>query len=189
MNRLTAYTAAFIAMAGCSSADHLSPDGKIVFEEELRLDGNAEDFSVVGQVAVGPSGEIIVVMPMDAEFRIYDSTGKLQERAGRKGDAPGEFRYIGSVGYKGDTLWAMDAEAPRRFSLFTGGGQLIRVDPPLPGKLAQVPSYVPSAGYRFMIPMGLHPDGSMLATGRRRSPARATGALKSFISRPWVMSN
>ena len=96
--------------------------------EDLRLDANAEDFSAIGRLFVGPKGEIVVPEPQDSRVRIYDSAGTLVTTIGRRGEGPGEFQYVGSVFWAADTLVVWDMELNRGTYLRTDG-TLIRTEP------------------------------------------------------------
>lgn len=98
-----------------------SADAEWELVEDLRLDGNAEDFSVVSRVYVGPRREIVVPEPQDSRVRIYDSTGTLVSMIGRSGDGPGEFRHVGPVFWTADTLVVWDAELNRGTYLLADG--------------------------------------------------------------------
>ena len=76
--------------------------------EDLRLDANAEDFSVVSWVYVGPQGEIVVPERQDYRVRVYDSTGTLMLTIGRRGEGPGEFQAPAPVFWAADTLVVFD---------------------------------------------------------------------------------
>ena len=95
--------------------------------EDLRLDANAEDFSVVWRVHVGPEGEIVVVEPQDHRVRIYDATGTPLVTIGRRGEGPGEFQYVGVVFWAADTLVVWDVELARGTYLLTDG-TLVRTE-------------------------------------------------------------
>ena len=95
--------------------------------EDLRLDANAEDFSVVPWVFVGPRREIVVPEPQDTRVRIYDSTGTLVTMVGRNGEGPGEFRHLGSVYWTADTMVVLDGELARQ-TYFLGDGTVARTE-------------------------------------------------------------
>ena len=95
--------------------------------EELRLDANAEDFSVVPRVHVGPEGEIVVPEPQDSRVRIYDSTGTLVTMIGRNGEGPGEFRHLGFVYWNADTMVVLDVLLARQ-TYFLGDGTVARTE-------------------------------------------------------------
>ena len=103
--------------------------GDAVWElaEDLRLDGNAEDFSAVGWVYVGPEGHIVVPEPQDSRVRIYDSTGSLVTMVGRSGEGPREFQHLSSVFWAADTMVVWDAQLNRGTHLLTDG-TLIRTE-------------------------------------------------------------
>ena len=95
--------------------------------EDLRLDANAEDFSVVPWVFVGPRREIVVPEPQDTRVRIYDSTGTLVTMVGRNGEGPGEFRHLGSVYWTADTMVVLDGVLARTTYLL-GDGTVARTE-------------------------------------------------------------
>ncbi len=95
--------------------------------EDLRLDGNAEDFSVVAWVYLGPHGEIVVPEPQDRRLRLYDSTGTLLTMIGKRGEGPGEFQHLGSVYWAADTLGVLDGELART-TYFLVDGTLVRTE-------------------------------------------------------------
>ncbi len=95
--------------------------------EDLRLDANAEDFSAIGWVFVGPKGEIVVPEPQDTRLRVYDSSGTLVSMIGRKGEGPGEFQAVVPVFWSADTLVVWDVELNRGTYLLTDG-TLVRTE-------------------------------------------------------------
>ena len=46
--------------------------------------------------------------PPRAQFFVYAPDGKFLRTLGRRGKGPGEYRYLTSVGWTGDTLWMYD---------------------------------------------------------------------------------
>jgi len=67
-----------------------------------------------GTLAVGDREQIFVLGP----------DGRVRTALGRVGDGPGEFRRIGSIGGRGDTIVGLDREN-RHFSLFHADGRLL----------------------------------------------------------------
>ena len=78
---------------------------RLTLTETLRLDSDAEDFSVVSTAFMGPRGVITVVLMMDHQVRLYDAAGKRIASVGRKGAGPGEFERPLRYGWTADTLW------------------------------------------------------------------------------------
>lgn len=62
-------------------------------------------FQVTG-VALLPDGRIVVANRGDASVRLYDASGRVEWRAGREGDGPGEFRDLRGVVLREGELWA-----------------------------------------------------------------------------------
>lgn len=93
------------------------------------------EWTAVGQIVVH-SGLLYVTQPQDHVILVLDAKGTLLRRIGRKGAGPGEFRSIGALGMKGDTLWAHDYIL-RRVTFFALTGVVRRTTvlevPPIEG--------------------------------------------------------
>ena len=135
--------------------------------EELRLDAQAEDFSAVSFIYVGPDGRMAIPLRQDRQIRIYDAAGERIGAVGREGEGPGEFSFVGRVGFIGDTLWANDRQLGR-VTFFAPDGAVLRtwspeevlLDPPdgawgAPGHAAAVPQ--PRCGARRRLYAGHRP--------------------------------
>lgn len=108
----------------CTGAQEDPPQtgvGEWEFVEDLRLDANAEDFSAIGRLYVGPQREIVVPEPQDARLRIYDSNGTLVTMIGRSGEGPGEFQAPAPVFWAADTLVVFDMLLGRATYLLPDG--------------------------------------------------------------------
>lgn len=153
---------AAICLACTEAADDPAQSGDSEWElvEELRLDPNAEDFSVVSRVRVGPEGQILVVEPQDSRVRIYDSTGTPVVTIGRRGEGPGEFQHVGPVFWAADTLVVWDMELARGTYLLMDG-TLIRTE------AARFFGAQPDASeadttYALFIPIAMDAEGAKL---------------------------
>lgn len=106
-------------------AQSAPPRARIV--EDLRLDADREDYTVITRFFVGPRKQIVVPIRDDRRFAFYDSLGRRYGSVGGKGSGPGEFLSVddANVGWKGDTLWAHDTQQ-RRTSYFAPDMKLIR---------------------------------------------------------------
>lgn len=135
--------------------------------EELRLDPNVEDFSVVNRLSVGTQRQIVVAQPQDRQLRLYDSSGTRIAVVGREGggSGPGEFRSLGTMGWIADTLWVFDI-SQRRVTYIASTGDVLRTavlpaaaarGAPVQGEARKVGSFGPSA---------ISADGGMLGEGR-----------------------
>jgi hypothetical protein len=78
-----------------------------------------------GSIAPGPGGRLAWTDGRPGQFLLRDANGKVRV-VGRDGAGPGEFRYIGSMNWVGDTLWVSDFRLPR-VQFFNDTGKLIRV--------------------------------------------------------------
>ncbi|MDE2796936.1 MAG: hypothetical protein OXL34_19130 [Gemmatimonadota bacterium] len=124
---LTGSATLCLACTGAEDAPPQSGVGEWELVEDLRLDANVEDFSVVGWVFVGPEGHIVAPEPQDSRVRIYDSTGTLVTMVGRSGEGPGEFQHVSSVFWAADTMVVWDAQLNRGTYLLTDG-TLVRTE-------------------------------------------------------------
>lgn len=93
----------------------------------LRMGGSFDraagsDFSrIVGAARLG-DGRVIVADEASREVRVFDSSGRFEQSLTRKGDGPGELRYLsGIAGASGDTVWAWDRWSRRLVWLRTDG--------------------------------------------------------------------
>lgn len=116
-----------LACTGAQDDPRQSEAGEWELVEDLRLDANAEDFSVVAWVGVGPRREIVVPEPQDRRLRLYDSTGTLLAMIGKRGEGPGEFQHLGSVYWTADTLGVLDGELARS-TYFLVDGTVVRTE-------------------------------------------------------------
>ena len=160
---------ATICCACTGSADDSSQtgdsgDAEWQFVEDLRLDANVEDFSLVRRVYVGPEGEIVVLEPQDYRVRIYDSAGTLVVTIGGRGEGPGEFQYVDHVFWAADTLVVWDAALARGTYLLTDG-TLVRTESarsigPDSGAAG------PDSTYMSFIPLAVDGEGAKLGEAR-----------------------
>jgi hypothetical protein len=146
------------------------PRARIV--EELRLDADIEDFSLVSRVLVGPSGELLIPLPQDGQVRFYDAQGRRTAEVGRKGSGPGEFQLLGSIGWLADTTWVHDPRNNERITLLSSeGAVLLTRSVPEPLVLnSQVGT--PELSARSFSPSALLPDGRMVGIVLRHPQGR-----------------
>lgn len=94
----------------------------------VSMGDSAYEFSRIGGVRQLPNGMIVVLNGQGEaafELRFYDSTGKHIATRGRRGQGPGEYRWInffGSAG--GDTVIAVDFPNSRLNWVSASGGYL-----------------------------------------------------------------
>ena len=143
-----------ICLACKGAEDDPPPSGDAEWElvEDLRLDANAEDFSVVSWVYVGPRGEIVVPERQDYRVRVYDSTGTLTATIGRRGEGPGEFQAPAPVFWAADTLVVFDMILGRATYLLPDGtparteaGRFFRLGLGAPGADSTFMAFTPEA--------------------------------------------
>lgn len=128
-------------------------------------DGNPDYqlFRVVGAV-LRPDGSVVVANAGTHELRFYDSSGTHTRTVGGEGDGPGEFRALGWVRPRADSLVALD-DRLLRMSVFTPDGRFVRSVPgtaPWFGMLANGSGL--SLGYDFPTerPLGLSREQAFL---------------------------
>jgi hypothetical protein len=152
------------ASAGPTPVDpYALPRARLV--EELRLDAEAEDFSVVSRILVGPSGQIALPLLQDRQIWIYEAEGRRVAVTGRRGSGPGEFQNLGPAGWLGDTIWVHDRTNDNRITYIGPDGTLLRTSP-LPNPLRVTPpgGDAPRDLLVFM-PATIFSDGAMLGGG------------------------
>jgi hypothetical protein len=99
------------ALANKSAVENTSP--KVTLEEVLSVGCLDDDvlFQWVG-VAVDSSGQIYVTDAMDYSLKKFDADGKLLQKAGRKGQGPGEFLAPRLLARSYDHLFVTDQSIP-----------------------------------------------------------------------------
>lgn len=122
--------------------------------EEVRI-GSAEDpsrtLSPVSSLAVDDDGHIYVAQPNRAMIQVFDQSGEPLGAIGRRGIEDGQFERVYTIGFLGDTLYAIDL-GHRRIEYFSRDGtplRTVRVSPP-----PVSPPFFPS------MPFAVFPDGS-----------------------------
>lgn len=156
-----------LACTGAPDDPRQSEAGEWELVEDLRLDANAEDFSVIRWVFVGPRHEIVVHEPQDVRLRLYDSTGSLVATIGRRGEGPGEFLHLGPVLWAADTLVVVDMRLSRA-TYWMPDGTLVRTEP-VPFR---EPKWDAEGGSSFLHtfgPSAIDDRGAMLGVAYRTS--------------------
>lgn len=78
---------------------------------DLRIGGvEDEDYAFInpGRLAVAEDGRIFLSEGSQGEVLVFGADGAFLRRFGGRGTAPGQFQTIRSLGWKADTLWAID---------------------------------------------------------------------------------
>jgi len=118
------------------------------------VEGPAEyRFSGISGVVGLPKGEIAVADNGSGQVRFYDANGRFVKAIGRRGEGPGEFRFMSYLHrYPGDSLIVWDFPQ-RRFTILSDDGALGRVvpGPDLPG-------------FYFMVNVEPFADGALLGS-------------------------
>ena len=175
MRRLLLIAPMLLAAASSANGQKLAK-----LTEDLRLDATKEDFPRVSYVAVGPQQQIIVLVPNENQFRVYDKTGKKLGTFGRTGSGPGEFRSPLSPAWVGDTIWVYDLNL-RRISWFGPDLKLIRTEVVPEPKMSGA---VTPEGNRFgvhFLPFALKSDGSMIGDGSVSHSAKPAEPWEHYI--------
>jgi hypothetical protein len=168
----------FADLVAQGGAQLSAPRARLV--EELRLDGNTEDFSPLGRIFVGARGQIAVPLRQDYHVRLHDSTGRRVATVGRRGAGPGEFQTMTIGGWSADTLWIFDIEQ-RRSVYVSPGGHVLRTVP-LPPSAA--PMHETEAGQlNWFVPLATLTDGTLIGDGRYTQSPRAAGEYPTLLRR------
>lgn len=127
-NQLVAVLAATTLVALATSRPaHLHAQVEYTLLPEVRmgaLDGPAA-LTYVWSVKVDLRGWVYISQPQDRQVVVFDSVGMVRRRIGREGGGPGEFRGVGAVSLRNDTVWIPDP-IQRRISAFTRDGTHLR---------------------------------------------------------------
>jgi hypothetical protein len=123
---------ALACMPGCRNATAGGADVDAAphwtLEEELRI-GSVDDpdagFSRVGGLAVDSTGRLFVLDAQERQIRVFDASGQLIRRIGRRGAGPGELEAPFDFGLVGDTLWVSEMGGNQRLTLFSTDGALL----------------------------------------------------------------
>jgi hypothetical protein len=148
--------------------------------EDLRLDATAEDFPRVSTVAVGPQEQIVVLVPTENQFRVYDRSGRKLGTFGRRGAGPGDFRTPAMIGWVADTIYVHDPSL-RRISWFGPDLKLLRTEPVPPSKVTGERTPEGNLSGSYFSPYALLSDGSMLGTGSVSRSAQSGNPWQRFI--------
>ncbi|MES2521291.1 MAG: hypothetical protein V4617_01240 [Gemmatimonadota bacterium] len=89
-----------------------------------------EPWLEIGAVQFDRTGGIVAAFPRENAIRFFTRDGKHLRSIGRQGSGPGEFERLGSIGWLGDTLWAVDRNGGR-IHLFGPSGKYLRTKPAL----------------------------------------------------------
>lgn len=103
------------AIVGAVHLDSGATVAALTAIEELRIDGNTEEFAdFSGYIRVAPNGNIVVPQGQDYQYRFYSPEGRRLATFGGRGSGPGEFRTFETrLGWTGDTLWIWDKSLDR----------------------------------------------------------------------------
>lgn len=107
----------------------------------------------VFSVTMAPGGEILAAQPSVSVISVFDPAGRHLRNLGRSGGGPGEFRSLGALGWRGDTLWVMDPQGGR-LHLYDRDLEFVRTVSP---RFTDVPE-----GALGVVPGPLLADGSIL---------------------------
>lgn len=158
---LTGAVVLWLTLSACdrpiaAGATHLDAFPHLVAQAGMRIgdvDDPAVGFSRVAAVDVDRDGHVYVVEASVPEIRVYDPSGALLNRIGRRGAGPGEFESAPfRFGVAGDTVWAV-TYGPDRITLFDRDGTLLSAR-----RTESVVVPLPHA-YGYVVPWMMRPDG------------------------------
>lgn len=149
--------------------------------EELRI-GSADgpqSLTTVNGVLPARDGRLVYVMQRDDHtILVFDAgSGKFVRRIGRSGAGPGEFQGLSGIGWKQDTLYAVDPVL-ERLSLFTQEGEHLRTE--------RIVSPLLPAAHGPAHPTALNANGTVIGTPWINMMAAANN---SVTSNPVVLMN
>ncbi len=92
--------------------------------DDMLLPGSATSWSATNFAVIDRGGNLFVAQPAVREIRVFDAQGDSLGVMGGRGEGPGEFGTISSIGLLGDTVVATDA-ALGRVSYFGTDGTFL----------------------------------------------------------------
>jgi len=126
--------------------------------EELRV-GSFDDpetaLSDIEAIAVDPEGTAYVAQQLDGEIAVFGGSGNRIGTIGRKGEGPGEFGRISTLGLSHDSLWVCDP-GNGRVTLFGPGGEIVREV-----RFVHEPTVVDGVLWMTAVPSVVFSDGSI----------------------------
>ena len=96
-------------------------------ERDLRVGSVGDSATVLTwfrAMEVGPGGLMYTVHPQEQVVRVFDADGAVVRLVGGRGEGPGEFQNVGTLGWVADTLWVLDFSG-YRFSQFDADGDYL----------------------------------------------------------------
>jgi 6-bladed beta-propeller len=107
-----------VGAGGCREPELALPEWSLQNELKVGNEGSPEyALTDVGAIAVTADGSMYVLQRQDATIRVFDREGHFIRYVGRRGEGPGEFDALRTMGIRGDTLWAADRTTLTRFTL------------------------------------------------------------------------
>lgn len=156
-------------------ATPLAAQQPLTLVEELRigaLDGPASLSAVSSVVASTDGRYLYVAQGREHVIRIFDaSTGRLVRTIGGEGGGPGEFRRVGRLTFRNDTLYAADP-AQQRIAVFTREGAHVATRRIVSGPLEETG--------RPAVVLAPTPAGTYWAESLLDAGMVASGALTDF---------
>jgi hypothetical protein len=119
---LTAF--ACVATINIAEVSAQAPQWRL--RENLRIGSvNQANYSLgqVRSIAVDRQGNIFVTQPQSYEVCVFSPAGRYVRTMGKEGSGPGELRYVGQIGFRGDTLWVSDL-VQSRITMFSPTGSV-----------------------------------------------------------------
>jgi hypothetical protein len=136
-----------------------------------------------------PDGRILVAQ-RDIGLAEFGPDGTYRRTLGRKGPGPGEFTFMSRLGWKGDTLWAVDID---RLNVFNADLRFVQTITPRledpPAAMRVFPGPLMADGSMLFISVTVEEDAVPIIltdrTGKRlRVLARGTDAPRRWLIRP-----
>lgn len=75
---------------------------------DFRISAVRADLGVPGNMVVARNGDILISQPNASRIAVFSQSGARKPSIGRNGERHGEFRNVSTIGFVGDSLWALD---------------------------------------------------------------------------------
>src|SRR5688572_26828681 len=98
-------------VSGASAAGMAGAQARWRLAEDSRIGGDASEMTIftdIRSILVVPSGHIWVLDARPQHLRVFDSSGKFDTLAARRGQGPGEIINANGMLLLRDTIWVND---------------------------------------------------------------------------------
>lgn len=115
-----------LLLGSCREANHAEAPGGTARGDIVHIgtiSGEVQEFGTIASVVADSLGRVYVADQMLGKIVVFDSMGVKVAQYGGKGNGPGEFQFLTSIGLAGDDLVAEDWRL-RRLTIWSKSGDV-----------------------------------------------------------------